>query len=151
MVPPVRTSRTACAGRYAASKDLLEACGITLKTPIKELKSLAQAVTEIAVACEEGLGKSPKGIGFFVQVGDVWCKVICGCLARLCKIARITEVEHANIGKKKMSGVNRVVFVRAVAARALDALVIAKASWLVLCGWYPTKVANRSQNTRQIF
>ena len=49
--PPVRTSRTACAGRYAASKDLLDACGITPTTPIKELKQLAQAVTEIAVAC----------------------------------------------------------------------------------------------------
>ena len=30
----------------------------------------------------------------------------------------------ANVGRKKMSGVNRVVFVTPVAARALDALVI---------------------------
>ena len=126
--PPVRTSRTACAGRYAASKDLLEACGIALTTPIKELKSLAQAVTEIAVVCEEGGSeKVPKDLDFLFKLETCGAKVICGCLARLCEIARITEVEHANIGKKRMSGVNRVVFVRAVAARALDALVIAEA------------------------
>ena len=126
--PPVRTSRAACAERYAASKDLLEACGITLTTPIKELKSLAQAVTEIAVACEEGGSeKVPKDLDFLFKLETCGAKVICGCLARLCEIARITEVEHANIGRKKMSGVNRVVFVRAVAARALDALVIANA------------------------
>ena len=63
--PPARTSRSACAGRYAASKDLLEACGFTLTTPIKDLKSLAQAVTEIAVACdEEGSKKVPKELAF---------------------------------------------------------------------------------------
>ena len=123
--PPVRTSRAACAERYAASKDLLEACGITLTTPIKDLKSLAQAVTEIAVACEEGGSeKVPKELDFLFKLETCGAKVISGCLARLCEIARITEVEHANIGRKKMTGVNRVVFVRAVTARALDALVI---------------------------
>ena len=126
--PPVRTSRSACAERYAASKDLLDACGITPTTPIKDLKQLAQAVTEIAVACEEGgAEKVPKELDFLFKLETCGAKVICGCLARLCEIARITEVGHANIGRKKMSGVNRAVFVRAVAARALDALVIAEA------------------------
>ena len=34
---------------------------------------------------------------------------ICCCLARLCEITRITELEQVNIDMKKMAGVNKVV------------------------------------------
>ena len=37
---------------------------------------------------------------------------LCCLLARLCEIARITEVEQVSIGLKNMAGVNRAVFGR---------------------------------------
>jgi hypothetical protein len=40
----------------------------------------------------------------------MWGKDHLCCLARLCEIARITEVEQVSIDMKKMAGVIRAVF-----------------------------------------
>ena len=94
--PPVRTSRAACTQRYAASKDLLGACGISLRTPVGDLKSLAQAVTEIAVAFdEEGLEKVPKELDFLFQLDGKakkdWVTSSKGFKARVEEVIRLSK------------------------------------------------------------
>jgi hypothetical protein len=52
--------------RYEASKDLWVACGIALRAPVKDLKSLAVAACEIAVAQNgEGADFVPRGLDFW--------------------------------------------------------------------------------------
>ena len=66
LVQPDKASTTAGQNRYEASKDLWVACGIVLRPPVKDLKSLAVAACEIAIAQNgEGADFVPRGLGFW--------------------------------------------------------------------------------------
>ena len=106
-------------------EEVMTKCEITNKALLKSLKLLELAVREIAVASVDGKSLVPNGLDFLADASKCKAPVVRAVLAKLLVVAKVQDVETLTLNKKtKFTETNKAVFIRSVAARALDVAVV---------------------------
>ena len=123
--PPTEEAAASCSEEFATESLLLKKAKIsTRSTSLPNLVKLLAAAREIAVLPVDEGDLVAKGMEFLMDYADGTKAQIVAALSKLVQTARLVKVEDLGIDRKRMTISDQTVFIKAVTARALDALVV---------------------------